>query len=213
MTKRKALEENSKESKSQADRSQPKRSDSLGLSEHQNLVALIDPIRDSLDEVKKVYIKSLLSTGSSEISSEIFLDHLADSPRQRSISHEKIADIANYMQELEGKWLRPVLVLLTTDLLGHPPENAAVIAAALELIHNATLIHDDVIDESDVRRGRPTIWRRWGNFTTVLMGDLLYAKSMELTTSFGSLKLQQIIAQATARMCQGNYTNFNGLGI
>lgn len=167
------------------------------------LAALLEPIREGLQEVRRLYSASLLSTGASSISAEIFFTPEVEAPENTSFPHSLIADIAGYMQSLEGKWLRPALVLLAADLFGAPAKRGARVAAGLELLHNATLIHDDIIDESDIRRGRYAIWKRWGSPATVLMGDLLYAKSMELTTSFGNLEIQQTIAQATARMCQG----------
>jgi octaprenyl-diphosphate synthase len=167
------------------------------------LEALLEPVHNGLLEVRRIYSASLLSTGVSSVSDDIFLDGRVAPPEDSSFPHSLVADIAGYMQTLEGKWLRPALVLLATDLFGVPSERGAPVAAGLELLHNAPLIHDDIIDESDLRRGRYAVWKRWGSPATVLMGDLLYAKSMELIISLNSLEIPRVIAQATARMCQG----------
>lgn len=167
------------------------------------LEALLEPVRKGLLEVRRIYSASLLSTGASSVSDDIFLDGRVTPPGNSSFPHSLVADMAGYMQTLEGKWLRPALVLFATDLFNAPSERGAPVAAGLELLHNATLIHDDIIDESDIRRGRHAIWKRWGSPATVLMGDLLYAKAMELIVSFDHQEIPRVIARATARMCQG----------
>jgi octaprenyl-diphosphate synthase len=167
------------------------------------LEALLEPVCKGLLEVRRIYSASFLSTGASSVSDDIFLDERLTPPANSSFSHSLVANIAGYMLTLEGKWLRPALVLLTMDLFNAPSERGASVAAGLELLHNATLIHDDIIDESDIRRGRHAIWKRWGSPATVLMGDLLYAKAMELIVSIDYLEIPRVIARATARMCQG----------
>jgi len=160
---------------------------------------LVEPIRDSLDEAKRVYASSLLSVGRSVVSEET----LARRQSREACGPDLIAAMADYVLQLEGKWLRPALLLFAAEQFGKSGANAPVIAAAMELIHNATLIHDDLIDEAETRRGRQTVWRRWGASASVLMGDLLFAKAFELTSTHGDPALQRVIAGATTRMCQG----------
>ena len=164
---------------------------------------LLEPVRQSLRDVKHCYRDSLLSTSYSEISDEILLPGQPQERIARAIGHESIRDIAEYMQGLQGKWFRPAVLLLSADLFGPISPGAISVAAALELIHNATLIHDDIIDEAETRRGHRAVWKRCGSSATVLMGDLLYAKAFELTTAHGDIRIQRVIAQATSRMCQG----------
>jgi geranylgeranyl pyrophosphate synthase len=169
----------------------------------QSFRKLVRPVQQGLVEVKSIYKESLLSAGRPTYSREIFQDALSEPAEEAGLCHELAADIARYMGSLEGKWLRPALTLLAADFFGVSSSRVARVAAALELIHNATLIHDDIIDESETRRGREAVWTRWGNSATVLMGDLLYAKAFELTTLEGRIEIQQVIAAATSRMCQG----------
>ncbi|HEQ60726.1 MAG TPA: hypothetical protein ENN74_03860, partial [Firmicutes bacterium] len=130
---------------------------------------LVQPIRDELDKAKRVYEHSLLSAGRALVSEETLTRQQSREERRRDL----IAEMADYVLQLEGKWLRPALLLFAAEQFGKSGANAPVIAAAMELIHNATLIHDDLIDEAETRRGRQTVWRRWGASASVLMGDLL----------------------------------------
>jgi octaprenyl-diphosphate synthase len=173
---------------------------------------LLAPIENPLEQVKIIYRDSLLSTGASQVPEDVLLDKSAGEVDPATFPHELVSDIADYMTRQEGKWLRPALVLLMAKACGDRTGEAAPIAAALELIHNATLIHDDIIDDSATRRGRRAVWKRWGSSATVLMGDLLYAKAFELTTRHGSLQIQRIIAEATGNMCQGELHQLQSAG-
>lgn len=180
--------------------------------ERPSLQDLFEPIQEDIHEVRRVFCDSLLSAGSSGVLPELTLQRSFSTLQNSVFSHQLIADIAGYLRSLEGKWLRPALVIFSTDLFGADRKAAARIGAALELIHNATLIHDDIIDESDTRRGKPAVWKRWGSSATVLMGDLLFAKAFELTTTHGNILLQRVIAQATSRMCQGELHQLQSAG-
>lgn len=114
-----------------------------------------------------------------------------------------VRDVAGYVLGSGGKRLRPALVLLISKMLGYSGERDVRYGAIVELIHTATLIHDDIIDESDLRRGRPTANRQWGNQTTVLVGDWLYARTMDLCLEFGDLEVMRHLTWATLQMTEG----------
>ncbi len=101
-----------------------------------------------------------------------------------------------------GKMLRPKMVLLASKALGQINENHIRIAAILQMLHNATLLHDDVIDGGKVRRGRPTINAKWSNAAAVLLGDFLISKMFTLCTDFPG-EVTAILADVTSRICQG----------
>ena len=124
--------------------------------------------------------------------------------------HENLAspvgivdEIATFVGQTGGKRVRPTLHLLCADLCGYRGEHDVLLATVLEFIHSATLIHDDVIDAAATRRGRPSVNRSWGNSITVLFGDYLYAKAMEMALRAGSLRVMDRLAWITLRMTEG----------
>ncbi len=108
-----------------------------------------------------------------------------------------------YLAEAGGKRIRPILVLLAAGLLGYRGRDDVLLGAVFELIHTATLVHDDIIDEAETRRGRPAANRVFGNEFTVLLGDYLYIRSMNMALRAGKLRLIEILAEATERMIEG----------
>jgi len=114
-----------------------------------------------------------------------------------------VRDVATYVLGSGGKRLRPALVLLVSRMLGYKGERDIRYAAVLEMIHTATLIHDDIIDESDLRRGEPTANNTWGNQTTVLVGDWLYTRTMDLCLELGDVEVMRALTSATLRMTEG----------
>lgn len=116
---------------------------------------------------------------------------------------EVIRKASRYVIESGGKRIRPALLLLTTRLFNYSGHLATVFAAIVELIHTATLIHDDIVDEADTRRGQQSMNRRWGNEITVLLGDYLYIKSMARALDQNNLRLLNILSRATLRMVEG----------
>jgi octaprenyl-diphosphate synthase len=133
--------------------------------------------------------------------------------------HENLAspvaivdEIGQFVGQGGGKRVRPTLHLLCADLCGYRGAYDVLLATVLEFIHSATLIHDDVIDEAAIRRGRPSVNRSWGNTITVLFGDYLYAKAMELALRAGSLRVMDRLAWITLRMTEGEMiqTRFAG---
>lgn len=114
-----------------------------------------------------------------------------------------VDEIGDFVGSGGGKRVRPTLHLLAADLCGYRGPHDVLIATVLEFIHSATLIHDDVIDEAAVRRGRPSVNARWGNPITVLFGDYLYAKAMAMALTAGSLRIMERLAWITLRMTEG----------
>jgi octaprenyl-diphosphate synthase len=114
-----------------------------------------------------------------------------------------VDEIGGFVGDGEGKRVRPTLHLLCSRMCGYPGEHDVLLATVLEYIHTATLIHDDVIDEADTRRGRPSVNARWGNSLSVLFGDWLFAKAMDLALRAGSLEVMRMLAEVTLRMTEG----------
>lgn len=113
---------------------------------------------------------------------------------------EKIGD---YIISAGGKRLRPLLVLLSGRALGYPADNLRLLSATIEFLHTATLLHDDVVDMSGMRRGRATANAQWGNAPSVLVGDFLYSRSFEMMVELGSLPVMQILSRATRVIAEG----------
>jgi octaprenyl-diphosphate synthase len=114
-----------------------------------------------------------------------------------------IRTIADYIIGAGGKRLRPAILLLTARALGHGGPHQHALAAVIEFIHTATLLHDDVVDESDLRRGRATANAAYGNAASVLVGDFLYSRSFQMMVDVGSLRVMRILADATNRIAEG----------
>ena len=114
-----------------------------------------------------------------------------------------INQVAEYIIGAGGKRLRPMLLLLTAGALGHRSTDAHQLAAVVEFIHTATLLHDDVVDESDLRRGRSTANAVWGNAASVLVGDFLYSRSFQLMVELERLEVMRILADTTNTIAEG----------
>ena len=119
-----------------------------------------------------------------------------------------INQVAEYIVGAGGKRLRPMLLLLAAGALGGRGEKgvgaqAHQLAAVIEFIHTATLLHDDVVDESDLRRGRKTANAVWGNAASVLVGDFLYSRSFQLMVELEQLEVMKILADTTNRIAEG----------
>jgi octaprenyl-diphosphate synthase len=114
-----------------------------------------------------------------------------------------IPELAGHLIAGGGKRMRPMLTLASAKLLGYPGTRHHRLAAAVEFIHTATLLHDDVVDGSDLRRGKRTANIIWGNPASVLVGDFLFSKSFELMVEDGSLKVLKILSAASAVIAEG----------
>ncbi len=114
-----------------------------------------------------------------------------------------VRDAGSYVLEGGGKRLRPAMLLTVSKLLGYRGTLDITYAAVVEMIHTATLVHDDIIDHADVRRGRITANNRWGNQLGVLLGDWLYIRSMEIALELGDQEVMRVLSRATVEMVEG----------
>ncbi len=114
-----------------------------------------------------------------------------------------IPQLAGHIVASGGKRLRPMLTLGAAQLCGYRGDRQIALAAAVEFIHTATLLHDDVVDESGLRRGRDTANAVWGNKPAVLVGDFLFSRAFELMVEDGSLRILQILSRAAAVIAEG----------
>jgi len=114
-----------------------------------------------------------------------------------------INQIGHYIINNGGKRLRPLLVLLSARACGYQGTDHLTMAAVIEFIHTSTLLHDDVVDESDTRRGQKTANEVWGNAASVLVGDFLYSRSFEMMVEPGILKIMQVMSEATNVIAEG----------
>jgi octaprenyl-diphosphate synthase len=114
-----------------------------------------------------------------------------------------VDEVAKYLVRHKGKQLRPMLVIVSARTIAEPTKASYLAAVVVELLHTATLVHDDVVDEAELRRGFPTINKIWKNKISILMGDYLLAKSLIIATETGSLELMNIIANVAKQMSKG----------
>lgn len=114
-----------------------------------------------------------------------------------------VENIGHYLVEAGGKRLRPLLVLLTANALGYTGKDHLSLAAVIEFIHTATLLHDDVVDVSSLRRGRPTANAQWGNAPSVLVGDFLYSRAFQMMVKIGSMDVMAILSDTTNTIAEG----------
>jgi len=114
-----------------------------------------------------------------------------------------IPQIGRYIQTSGGKRVRPAVLLMASRLAGYQGDRAVLFAAVIEFIHTATLVHDDIIDDSALRRGRLAVHSRWGNDVTVLLGDYLYIKSMSMALTHDTLDIVRLLCDVTMKMIEG----------
>lgn len=114
-----------------------------------------------------------------------------------------VNQVAEYIVAAGGKRLRPALVLLTSSALGYAGTNRFDLAAIVEFIHTATLLHDDVVDESKLRRGRDTANAIFGNAASVLVGDFLYSRAFQMMVNIGSMRIMEVLSDATNVISEG----------
>lgn len=119
-----------------------------------------------------------------------------------------ISDISTYLFQTNGKRIRPALLLLCSKLLGYKGKEHILMSTLVEAIHTASLIHDDIIDNSRIRRGRESIHARWGPNITVLLGDYLYIKALGLSLQSEHRQIIQILTSISARMVEGELTEY-----
>ena len=114
-----------------------------------------------------------------------------------------IRQVAEYIIGSGGKRLRPMLVVLAARACGYQGRDHITTAAIIEFIHTATLLHDDVVDESDMRRGKESAHAVWGNAASVLVGDFLYSRSFQMMVGIDSMRVMEVLSNATNTIAEG----------
>jgi len=161
-----------------------------------------------------------VATGTRSALANRFLELVADKliATEAVFRHHLDSDVpfihmtGEYISLSGGKRVRPALLLLAARLLGHDGDEEVTYAAVVELIHTATLIHDDIIDHATLRRGQRTLNHLWGNNLTVLLGDWIYTKAMQMALSHGQVEIIQRLCGATLKMTEGELLAFQRLG-
>ncbi len=123
-----------------------------------------------------------------------------------------IRQVAEYIVTGGGKRLRPALLLLTAGATGYRGNDHHALAAVIEMIHTATLLHDDVVDESDLRRGHATANARFGNAASVLVGDFLYSRAFQMMVAQGRMRVLEILSDATNVIAEGEVLQLTNAG-
>jgi octaprenyl-diphosphate synthase len=132
--------------------------------------------------------------------------------RQTATAFLPVSEITSYLLGGGGKRLRPALLLLSARYSGHRGPSAIKLAAVVELLHSATLIHDDVIDSADTRRGRPSANARWGNHRSVLAGDWLYMQSFQMALEERNFRILDVLIDLTQKMVEGELLQLAKIG-
>jgi octaprenyl-diphosphate synthase len=133
-------------------------------------------------------------------------------PAQLTSDVALVEQIGQYIVESGGKRLRPLLVLLTARCCGYEQSDHVKLAAIIEFLHTATLLHDDVVDHSVLRRGRATANATWGNATSVLVGDFLYSRAFQLMVELGRMNIMAILSNATNTIAEGEVMQLANVG-
>lgn len=123
-----------------------------------------------------------------------------------------VEDISHYLIEAGGKRLRPLLVLLISRAMGYQGRHHLTLAVIIEFIHSATLLHDDVVDTSQLRRGRPTANSKWGNSPSVLVGDFLYSRAFQMMVAIGDMEIMAILSDTTNLISEGEVRQLLNIG-
>lgn len=159
------------------------------------VIARVSGARNSEDATALDRLRSLCDADLARVNQLIF-DHMqSDVPL--------IPELAGHLVAAGGKRIRPLLTLASARLCGYGGTRHVGLAAAVEFIHTATLLHDDVVDESDLRRGRETANAVWGNQASVLVGDFLFSRSFRLMVESESLEVLDVLAAASAVIAEG----------
>jgi len=132
--------------------------------------------------------------------------------RQSDTAFPAVSEISAYLLGGGGKRLRPALLLLSANYAGRKDHSAIRLAAVVELLHSATLIHDDVIDSAGTRRGRPSANARWGNHRSVLTGDWLYMQSFQMALEERNFRILDILIDLTQKMVEGELIQLEKIG-
>ncbi|MGH9385872.1 MAG: polyprenyl synthetase family protein [Vicinamibacterales bacterium] len=154
-----------------------------------DLMQLFEPVRDDLAAVEREFRR--------QVQSQVHV----------------IPEIGDYVLNGGGKRVRPAVLLMAARLSGYSGPRAIVNAAVVEFIHTATLVHDDIIDDAETRRGRKAVHSQWGSDVTVLAGDFLYIKSMALALTQDSLEIVRLLCDVTLRMIEGELYQLTKNGV
>ncbi len=133
-------------------------------------------------------------------------------PAQLTSDVALVEEIGRYIVDSGGKRLRPLLVLLSARGCGIDGDRHVQLAATIEFLHTASLLHDDVVDRSELRRGRPTANACWGNAPSVLVGDFLYSRAFQLMVALDDSEILSILAEATNRIAEGEVMQLANIG-
>ena len=125
---------------------------------------------------------------------------------------ELATEVSSYIVKSGGKRIRPTITILIAKALGYQGKELINLATAIELLHTATLIHDDVVDQSEFRRGKTSIHKRWDNAHGVLVGDFVYSKAFQLMASLKDKKIIQTLADSTNKISEGEVFQLNFQG-
>ncbi|MCH4564477.1 octaprenyl diphosphate synthase [Halomonas sp. EGI 63088] len=123
-----------------------------------------------------------------------------------------VETIGQYIIQSGGKRLRPLLVLLAARSLGYQGDKHVTLATLIEFMHTSTLLHDDVVDESHLRRGKATANDAWGNAPSVLVGDFLYSRSFQMMIGVGSMRIMDVLSAATCTIAEGEVQQLTNVG-
>ena len=154
-----------------------------------DLIQMFEPVRADLDAVEREFER--------QVQSQVGV----------------IPEIGRYIQKSGGKRVRPAVLLMAARLCGYSGPRAILNAAVVEFIHTATLVHDDIIDDAEVRRGQKAVHSRWGNDVTVLAGDFLYIKSMAMALTQDTLDVVRLLCDVTLRMIEGEIYQLTKNGV
>lgn len=154
-----------------------------------DLVQMFEPVRADLEAVEREFER--------QVQSKVAV----------------IPEIGKYIQKSGGKRVRPAVLLMSARLCGYTGPRAVLNAAVVEFIHTATLVHDDIIDDAELRRGQRSVHSRWGNDVTVLAGDFLYIKSMAMALTQDSLDVVRLLCDVTLWMIEGEIYQLTKNGV
>lgn len=132
------------------------------------------------------------------------LDEINEKLRQVTCNSEPIIrEVSEYIQETPGKQLRPSILVLSSKMFNYDGQDHVSLGAALELVHTATLIHDDIVDKATTRRGKTSVNARWGTETALLVADFYFATAYKLVVETGIIQLAAHLSDIASRMCEG----------
>lgn len=167
-----------------------------------SLEKILSSVRTELDQAKVLYESTILESPERSL-----LDKLIDGEELDTVPEPfrvaLVEKISSHLLNGNGKWVRAALVLFCAGMKNSFTDSTRKVAIAVELVHLATLVHDDIIDEAPLRRGITTVSKGWGNAVAVLMGDLLFSKAFRLLLESESVEAQAVLTRATSQMCMG----------